>query len=347
MKVLEKDVRTGLVDMTPEDPLQWKIVDDLSRLSLPANRQARVLLFVHGTFSSTVGSYGALARTDAGRAALAASRRKYDVVLGFDHRTLSDDPMGNAADLLAILERLFKDRPPTVDVIGYSRGGLVFRAFAEELLPKSTWQPTIGRAVFIAVPNAGTSLSGSEHWPLLIDFYTNLAVAASRALALIPAVGAVEPILAESLKGLGALVKYVVTGVAEEDGGVPGLAAMNPRGSFITTLNQTQSDQPTVANTWYAAITSEFEPSQDPNLWPAELPQRLFQRILDANVDFIFGGSNDLVVDTASMTAIDVPVNAFVKARFEFGKGTKVYHLCYFIQQEVATALTNWLELAP
>lgn len=344
MAVLERNVRNRLVDISADDPSNWSAVDDVAALALPADRQARILLFLHGTFSSTVGSFGPLGGSPWGRKVLQSCRGAYDLVLGFDHPTLSVDPTANAAVLLTLLQRLPTPQPPRIDVVSYSRGGLVFRAFAEHVLPQSSWRPTLGRAIFIAVPNAGTTLAGSKQWPLLIDLYTNLAVAACRALGWIPQAAAVAPILAESMKGLGALVKYIVTGAAEEDG-VPGLAAMKPKGSFITTLNQTQPGQPAAVDTWYAAITSDFGPAPNAQLSLAELPRQLLQRIVDDHVDLLFGGPNDLVVDTPSMTAIDVPVDVFAKQRFEFGKTSLVYHTRYFIQPAVAGALVRWLEL--
>ena len=136
-----------------------------------------------------------------------------------------------------------------------------------------------------------------------IDHYTNIAVAAARALGWIPQARAVSPILQESLRTLGALVKCVAMGATADDG-VPGLAAMNPTGSFITTLNQLPPGDPAADATWYAAITAEFEPTADPALIPKELPARLMLQLLDEDADALMGGPNDLVVDTASMTAL-------------------------------------------
>src|SRR6185369_974052 len=64
MKFMERNTRRGLVVMDSSDPARWRPVDDLSAVSLPRDRPARVLLFVHGTFSSTLGSFGALGAAD-------------------------------------------------------------------------------------------------------------------------------------------------------------------------------------------------------------------------------------------------------------------------------------------
>ncbi len=101
VKYLERNVRRGLVDMSSADPAQWSLFNDPAPLPLPTDRAARVLLFVHGTFSSTIGGYGGLAATPWGAEFLSAARVNYDAVIGFDHPTLSDDPLENATDLLA------------------------------------------------------------------------------------------------------------------------------------------------------------------------------------------------------------------------------------------------------
>ena len=54
-------------------------------------------------------------------------------------------------------------------------------------------------------------------------------------------------------------MKYCAT-TAVTERGVPGLAAMEPDGDFIKKLNEEQANQPSIANSYYCAVTSEFEP---------------------------------------------------------------------------------------
>ncbi|HEV2842594.1 MAG TPA: hypothetical protein VGW39_14825 [Chthoniobacterales bacterium] len=103
MKYLERNVRRGLVNMAEIDPAKWNLFADPAPLRLPQDRAARVLLFVHGTFSSTIGGYGAMTATPWGEEFLRAAHANYDAVIGFDHPTLSDDPLENATDLLTRL----------------------------------------------------------------------------------------------------------------------------------------------------------------------------------------------------------------------------------------------------
>ena len=73
-----------------------------ARSPTPASRRtgtAASCFFVHGTFDSTVGAFGALAATEAGRDFLTQALGDYDAVIGFDHRTLSVDPLENAREL--------------------------------------------------------------------------------------------------------------------------------------------------------------------------------------------------------------------------------------------------------
>jgi hypothetical protein len=91
MSFLERNVRRGLVAMAETDPAHWALIADPAAL-LPKDRPARVLLFVHGTFSSTIGGYGALTATPWGQEFLRAAHANYDAVIGFDHATLKRRP---------------------------------------------------------------------------------------------------------------------------------------------------------------------------------------------------------------------------------------------------------------
>ena len=92
---------------------------------------------MHGTFSSTVGAYGALCATPFGRTFLEGALASYDLVLGYDHRTLSETPHGNAADLFEWLTGLRSVLPPRIDAISHSRGGLVLRSLVEAIRQRS------------------------------------------------------------------------------------------------------------------------------------------------------------------------------------------------------------------
>lgn len=89
---------------------------------LPALSDAKpALLFLHGTASSTEGSFGGL--WSAPRTAeMRRLRETYGTALAFEHRTLTQSPMRNAIDLLTALKRLGSR---SLHVVSHSRGGLV------------------------------------------------------------------------------------------------------------------------------------------------------------------------------------------------------------------------------
>ena len=70
-KWLERDVAEGLVHITGTDPALWTRDGDQT-VPIPDGKAPRILLFVHGTFSSTLGSFGSLGATVEGKAFLNA-----------------------------------------------------------------------------------------------------------------------------------------------------------------------------------------------------------------------------------------------------------------------------------
>ncbi len=89
----------------------------------------KTLLMLHGTFSSTKGSFGAM--TMAGREswmqAIATSGKRYQQVLAFNHETVLDSLAANEDKLnIALGGKLSK----SVDIITHSRGGLLGKHLA-------------------------------------------------------------------------------------------------------------------------------------------------------------------------------------------------------------------------
>ena len=343
MTFLERDVQRGLVVISSHNPTRWRLVPDLSSVKLPTDRPARILLLIHGTFSSTVGSFAGLAETLDGRNFFKGAVGVYDVVIGFNHPTLSRDPMENATDLLNRLQAATVPNPPTIDIVCYSRGALVARSLVESLLPSSTWRDSSRRVVFVGGTNGGTSMTEPKNWHDFIDLYTNLAMASTRAIGLIWGSLPIAEIARGVIEGVEAFAKYLVA-YAVDGGGVPGLAAMQPNGDFVRQINQTQPGQPGPGTPWFV-VSSDFKPRLlgDGDVLQ-ELPTRLLKMLIDKPVDQLFdNNANDLVVDTNSMSAVDVETGGFIADSLAFGANSRVYHLAYFIQPEVARAFTDWL----
>ncbi|HYN82223.1 MAG TPA: hypothetical protein VES88_12025 [Gemmatimonadaceae bacterium] len=292
-----------------------------------------------------MGSFGALSQTPHGKALLKATLAKYDAVIGFDHATMSVDPMQNASDMLARLERQKWPKPPVFDAICFSRGGLVFRSLVESALPASNFKYTVERAIFVASTNGGTELARRKNWNRLIDRYTNLASAACAAIGVVTASSVATKILGEAIRGVGALVKSLAV-VALDEGGVPGLEAMDPSGGFVRKINDLQAGQPQPASSYYCVITSNFDPdkAQKTGSTP-EFPPGWWLRLADNPIDELMNKENDLVVDVPSMSEIDLGVGDFIKKRFDFGTNGAVYHTSYFLQRDTSAELAEWLQL--
>jgi hypothetical protein len=267
---------------------------------------------------------------------------QYDLVLGWEHRSLSVLPSRNAEDLRKALQELHFAQPPRIDAIAFSRGGLVLRSLIEQSGSAQDPALDLGRAVFVGCTLAGTELARPANWHRLCDRYTNLATAGVRVASMLP--GAAEPalLLFGAMRGLGGLVKTLATS-AVHDGAIPGLAAMDPAGDFVRSLNRAGN---AVETAGYCAITSNFDRKarpDDPSA--AALPPGLLLRLADCGSDALLGEDSDLVVHVASMTRTGDGARRQIRERHEFGSNRSVHHCGYFSQPSTAAALTRWLGL--
>ena len=339
IRALEVFVDPGLVHVAGVDPDEWRHVDSLADVGLDPDRNSRILMFVHGTFDSTVGAFGGLAATAAGRDFLTQALTAYDAVIGFDHRTLSVDPLENATELAALLTP-FRGRQVTLDVVCHSRGGLTARSFVESVLPGIAWRGKVDRAVFVAATNAGTHFADESRWADLADLYTNLVAANARAIAALPGGAPIAAAVVGAVRGIGALVRWLASYATDPDS-VPGIAAMVPDGPFVTSLNEDQPGQPRSGTPWFV-VSSDFEVTVDDH--PPELPAAVVARLVDGVVDHVITGPNDLVVDVESMSAIDLSHGGgYVHGELALPANSAVYHTNYFVQDSVGRALEAWL----
>jgi hypothetical protein len=342
--VIERNAKSGLVVMSAGDPASWPRIERLADI-LPVSTGRHVLLFVHGTFSSTAGSFGALAATEWGKEFLALAAEHYDLVVGIDHPTLGVDPLVNAADLFHRLNPTQASDPIEIDAVAYSRGALVLRSLIEHILPTSVARLRVRRAVFVGGTNAGTELAEPANWKRMADLYTNLAIVGSRVLGLIAPGTAAGFVLRESVATIGSLVAHLAE-AGLEGNAVPGLAAMNPSGPFVRDINALQPGQPSVAESYYCVVRSDFDVRlvADTGSVP-EFPKRLALWIVDTFADSLMAEPNDLVVNTASMEAIDSAVGEFIKDRLDFGRNPHVFHTNYFTRPELTSGLARWFGL--
>jgi hypothetical protein len=275
----------------------------------------RVLLFVHGTFSTAHGAFG-----DLPPVLVQELHARYDGrVIAFNHHTLSHDPQRNVAELLARLPGEVE-----ADVVCHSRGGLVARVLAEKpsRFGLDTHAVRVRRVVFVGVPNAGTQLADPAHMTHFLDRMTS-------ALNLFPASG-----ITDVLEGIITAVKVIGHGALKS---LQGLAAMNPEGDFLRTLNA-GTPQPGVE---YFAVAADYEPDDD----------GLRALLLDGVADRVFGSAaNDLVVPELGVfrpehggTGVGgffpiIPDHCLVLA-----PGERVVHTRLFTHPDTAARLRSWL----
>lgn len=297
------------------------------------------LVFLHGTASHTMGSFGAL---PAGREIWKELERRYgERILALEHRTLTQSPIENARDLLQLLPA-----DARLHLVSHSRGGLIgemlcrgqlFAVQGDGLVARQgafdeqemalfgeddrggqrsallkvgellgTRRPRVERFVRVACPARGTSLAGDrlDRWLNLVTEV--LGFAASQ-----------QPVLAEIHDLLSALV---VAAVKErtDPRTLPGLEAMVPeRSPLLRILNRPG----VVADADLSIIKGDIEPSG------------VLRRLAVWFTDAYFAGDHDLVVDSPSM---DGGLPRKTPARVYFDRGADVDHFSYFRNSRTA-----------
>ena len=299
----------------------------------------KVLLLIHGTFSNSESIVGeGLQSRPLGRELLQDAEKRYDLVLAYDHPTLSVSPMLNAFDLAALL----RPAPAQIDIVCHSRGGLVARWFCEALAEAATRR----RVVFVGAPLAGTSLAAAPSLKNALDLLTNIADALRSAGDLVGA-NALFTAAAGLLRVVGSVTGAVLH-TALLDAAialVPGLDAMSRIGNNqeLSRLRQnTGSSDFHSGQIRYFAIQSNFEPQAIG--WNfLRLFSQPMARLGDLAADRIFAGPNDLVVDTASMA--EVADGRPITLAHDFKTNDRVHHVNYFVQPETVRAIRSSLEI--
>jgi tetratricopeptide (TPR) repeat protein len=307
-----------------------------------------LLLFIHGTGSSTQGGFGAIPGAEPGSAASRAGyikklRDKYaDRVVAFDHPTLSVSPVDNAIAALTALPGGAR-----LHLVTHSRGGMIGELicwperadgkalFAEEIekirlradrvgedyteqLTKlgelgrllQEKRPTVERFVRVACPAAGTTLASGR-----LDRWLSLTTSA------LDLTGLGGSQVYQFLKGF--LLAVVKTRTDPES--VPGLEAMMP-GSLLTML----LNRPGVETTADLSVISG-------DIEGGSLLARLGLKV----VDWFYGGDHDLVVDTVSMYGGLARTGR--GARFFFDKADNVSHFNYFRNEKTLGQMVEGL----
>jgi CHAT domain-containing protein len=310
-----------------------------------------LLVFIHGTASSTAGSFDDLQRASA-TDWKALEARYGDRVLAFEHRSLSESPIDNALQLARALPA-----HATLHLVTHSRGGLVgdllclqdLDALAEHYAldlaeigePDPGERERLRRELAQAHAEQRSALhelaAELRRKQLRVERYVRVACPA-RGTRL--ASGNFDVFLSALLSLMGwvpafkgnplySAFKRVVLEIAKNRTRpqlVPGIEAMLPGSPMARLLARAT---PT-SDLQLAVISGDVEGGG----WLKQLGA-LF-------TDFVFfdRNDNDLVVDTDSMTA---GVARPGTARVLFDQGPQVNHFRYFVNEDTRLALRRWL----
>ncbi|MGV7245904.1 esterase/lipase family protein, partial [Caballeronia sp. M23-90] len=322
----DASVGNGMFSLSATAPGNFRAVTPLTADSIrPRPGSAPALVFIHGTFSDTSGSFGKLwsEHPDKVDRLVAAYR---DSVYALDHPTLGASPVANALTLVSALKG--KNR---LHLVTHSRGGLVaevlarvcanpvisaadeaffkdtperldeLRALADAISEKSI---TVDRVVRVAGPVRGTLLASKR-----LDAYLSV-LKWTLELAQVP----VAPELVELLTGV------AQAGLDPKD--VPGLAAQAPDSALITWLHSPARPLPGDLRVVSGDVQGDSVAS-----WLKTLLS-----------DAFFWTDNDYVVQTRSMYG-GVPRER--TASFLFDQNGQVSHFRYFSNPATADAITS------
>ena len=294
-----------------------------------------LLVFVHGTFSDTIGTFGKLWTLHS-----ATVRQLFthydDRVYALDHPTLGTSPIGNALTLLRALPAGAR-----IHLVSHSRGGLVAEAFARacagseaigddvlglfagdayeqhrndlRALVKEAQAKGIRceRIVRVGCPARGTLLASKR-----LDAYLSI-LTWCLGLASIPVAAEVVDFLHE------------VARRRAEPAELPGLEAMTPDSPVVKWLNGAGDTIPGELR----VIAGDME-GDSIGSWVKTLLS-----------DAFYWTDNDLVVQTRSMYGGAPRANAAAGsgARFLLDKGGKVSHFNYFSNERTVQAIASAL----
>ena len=323
---------------------------ELSRVdALPAVAEP-ILVFLHGTASSTEGSFGGLWHNGEYRRRLVEA---YDGrIYAFEHRSLTESPIANALDLVrALPERA------CLHLVSHSRGGMVgellaranrtdrepfdddeiarfleharrvgrdgFEADADRLRELNRElrrrKIRIERFVRVACPARGTTLASGrlDRWASVM--LNLLGKGFDFAGNLIPGIAPVA-------KGYGLLQSFLLAVVRQRTDAriLPGLEAMMPDSPLVSLLN---APDVTIDSSLHV-IAGDFQ------------GDGLLPWLGDCLSEVFYGGETDLVVNTPSMAGGAWRVRGIHRCPVT---GSEVNHFSYFQRDDSALAMLGAL----
>ena len=322
-----------------------QLLDDLGLLRLdssfqfhkfnPEKTNKPYLLFIHGTSSSTIGSFGKLS----GSPVWNHIQQNYGSnVLAFQHETLTKSPLQNVHELVKQLPEKI-----SLDIISHSRGGLVgdiLSRFANEeysnkgftdeeisLFEKSdrpediryiklirseikNKKININKFIRVACPACGTTLASGR-----VEYFFNMI------FNLLGLEG--EGILVSAFRNL---ISSVINS-KNDLSLLPGLEAMNPESPFIKAINNStflNSGSRLAIDKSLTIISGNCKANADLKSLPALVG------------NFFYKEDNDLVVNTNSMY---LGTKRTGLVQYFFDVGDEVNHFNYFNNKKTRDAI--------
>jgi len=331
-------------DLAPADP---------ARLAAAAASGDPMLVFIHGTGSTTLGSFGDLARS----AVFDELQRRFrGGVYAFEHRTMSESPIANALQLARQLPANAR-----VSLVTHSRGGLVGDLLCgtefDALIPGFRRPPNLVGLGDVEPDSSVVGLVleelGKDHaqqradlaelaaelrrkTPRVERYVRTASPARGTRLAggnldlflsgLLALVGRVPFIVGSPIYAAFKRIVIEIVRTRTDAHLVPGIEAMlpdSPMAEFLARL-------PVQAGVRMAVIAGDIEGGSP------------FKRLGVLLTDTLIFESedNDLVVDTQSMLAGIAPR---VAARARFDRAADVSHFRYFVNPGTRDGLRDWL----
>ena len=312
----------------------FRLTRDFEFIKPKFGSEGDYLLFLHGTASSTTGSFGDLKGTDAWNF---LHQTFGDNVLAFEHESLTKSPLQNVLDLVGQLPNKAR-----LTLVSQSRGGLVgdilnrffgnetatpgFSAQEKNFLRKNDRNDDLRlieeiekavaskdilltKYIRVACPSSGSTLA-SRRLNIYLNVIFNIIGLATGA-AVNPVFGAFKDLLA-------ALVE------SKDDASVlPGMEVQNPRSPFSQMLNNVNPE--TLVTTPLIIIAGDAK---------ASLHWQGLKVILS---NLFFWHDNDFVVDTQSM--YNGVRRDKDRAQYFFDQSTEVSHFNYFKNERTRNAL--------
>lgn len=293
-----------------------------------------ILLFIHGTFSSTTNGFSRLSQE-----VWKVLQQTYgDRIFGYDHKTLSLSPIENALDLVQKLPENAR-----LHLVTHSRGGLIGEllcrggrtdgmdpfdehdrkltlehGFAVDKLVDLSDLLTsknirVERFVRVACPARGTTLVSTrlDRW---LEVIVNV-------------IGKLLPPGASTAYGILTDLLLDFKKQAANPDAIPGLAAMVPVSSFIKMINRPDVE----LDVDLSVVAGDVEKND------------LTGRLATFFTDLFYSEEHDLVVQTPAMYGGP----ARKAGRYFFHKGSSVNHFNYFSNKKTAEIIREALTLSP